>query len=320
MKKNILVFGGGTGSSTLLKGLEKLDDVQITAVVAAFDDGGSGGKLRQQLHVLPPGDPRVCLAATSPHEEILNYRFQEGDLRGHTIGNIIIAGLEKIKGNLSDALSEATKLFQSPITILPVTEDQAHLFVVLEEGSIVKGEDTVSNFPPLGELSNKKVVKVELTPKPRANPKVLEAIKKADLIVIAPGNLYASCLSHFLTLGIPEALQKSKAKKIYITNLFTKWGHLQFTSKDFVESIQQFCFLDYVLVNDAKPSKKMIDHYAKNNQYFVEDTTKDTKKPVIIRDNFVHDTQWKQDTADTVRRESIRHRYDKVSEHIKELL
>src|SRR3989338_6371948 len=136
-KKNIVVFGGGTGSSTLLKGLVKLENVQVTAVIAAFDDGGSGGKLRSQLHILPPGDPRVCLAATTSYEELINYRFQDGDLRGHTLGNIIIAGLEKIKGNMSEALAEAVQLFSAPLTILPVTEDEAHLFVILENGNIV---------------------------------------------------------------------------------------------------------------------------------------------------------------------------------------
>src|SRR3989338_5211565 len=131
-KKNIVVFGGGTGSSTLLKGLVKLENVQVTAVLAAFDDGGSGGKLRSQLNILPPGDPRVCLAATTQYEELLNYRFQDGDLRGHTIGNIILAGLEKIKGNMSEALAEACDLFHAPLTILPITEEQSHIFVVLD--------------------------------------------------------------------------------------------------------------------------------------------------------------------------------------------
>src|SRR3989338_6420200 len=134
--KNIVLFGGGTGSRTLLKGLLSLD-AHITVVIEAFDDGGSGGKLREQLGILPPGDPRVCLAATTKYEELLNYRFVEGDLRGHTVGNIILAGLEKIKENMSEALAEATTLFHAPLTILPVTEEQAHLFVILEDGNIV---------------------------------------------------------------------------------------------------------------------------------------------------------------------------------------
>src|SRR3989338_915553 len=315
-KKNIVVFGGGTGSSTLLKGLVKLENVQVTAVLAAFDDGGSGGKLREQLHILPPGDPRVCLAATTEYEELLNYRFQEGDLRGHTVGNIILAGLEKIKENMSEALAEATTLFHAHLTILPVTEEQAHLFVILEEGSIVKGEDTVSNFPPEGKMAKENVKKVELTPKPKANPLVIKAIAQADLILIAPGNLYASCLSHFLVKGVPEAIKKSKAKKVYVSNIFTKWGHLHYTAQDFVNEIQKFVSVDYVLVNNAKPNKKVIEHYKKHNQYFVEADTEKIQGIKIIKDNFTHDTQLKQDVADKVRREIIRHKYDKVVKHV----
>ena len=317
--KNIVLFGGGTGSSTLLKGLLSLD-AHITVVIAAFDDGGSGGKLREQLGILPPGDPRVCLAATTKYEELLNYRFVEGDLRGHTIGNIIIAGLEKIHGDMSKALAHASALLGCPLTLLPVTEEQAHIHVVLENGNIVRGEDTVANFPPQGELGKQHVVKVDLTPKPKANPAVLDAIKKADLLILAPGNLYTSCLSHFITQGIVNAVKKSKAKKVYVTNIFTKWGHLDYTSKDFITFIQPYFTMDYVLVNTKKPSTKLIKQYEKNRQYFVKDTTQGMQKPVIIRDNFIHDTAWKQEGADPVRREIIRHEYETVAKHIKKIL
>ena len=317
--KNIVVFGGGTGSSTILKGLIKLPNVHITSVVAAFDDGGSGGALRQQLKVLPPGDPRVCLAATSPYGKLLDYRFQDGDLRGHTIGNIIIAGLEKQKGTLSAAMQEACKLFECSVTILPITEEQAHLFVIVEDGSIVRGEDTISDFPP-PSLEEAKVTKVDLTPKPKANPLVLEAIAHADLILIAPSDLYASCLANFITKGIAHAIQQSKAKKAYVCNLFTKWGHLHYKATDFVSSIEKYFTLDVVLVNTGKPSKRAVEHYKKHKQYLVEDDTSKLKGKTIMRDNFVDELQEKQNPVDSVPRSRIRHRYDKVAKIVSQLL
>ncbi len=219
---NIVAIGGGTGLSTLLKGLKNYSS-NITAIVTVSDDGGSSGVLRKQLGVQPPGDIRNCLAALSNEEPILTrlfqYRFSGGsDLEGHSFGNLFLSALTTITGSLEKAVQASSKVLAVQGQVLPATNIDVMLWAELEDGQKIFGESKISQ-------SNKSISRIGYMPEnPSALPSALESIKEADLIVLGPGSLYTSLLPNLLVPDIVDALLKSKAPKIYISNLMTQPG------------------------------------------------------------------------------------------------
>lgn len=220
---NIVVIGGGTGLSTLLKGVKKITK-NVTAIVSVSDDGGSSGRLREDLGMLPPGDIRNCLlslAKTEPiMKQLLNYRFNEGDLKGHSFGNLFIAAMDGISENFHQAIVHTSDVLAITGKVLPVTLEDVHLCAELENGEIIKGESKV------GVASvNSRIKNVFLEPgNIKAGPDVLDAIKKADIVVMGPGSLYTSVIPNLLVPEVKNALKKTKAKKIYICNIVTQPG------------------------------------------------------------------------------------------------
>lgn len=271
MDRKVVVIGGGTGSFTLLSSLKHYTR-NITALVNMADDGGSTGQLRDELGVLPPGDVRQCLVALSQTEKVrslFNYRFEEGTLAGHAFGNLFLTALEKMTGNFAEAVETASEVLNIVGRVEPITLDKVTLVMEQKNGKEVRGEFKIGH----ANFGLHKRPEMRLEPRPELNPRAASAIAAADLVVIAPGNLYGSLAPSLIVPGMSKALSNTKAKKIYVCNLVTKPGQTDgFTVKDFAQEVERFsgCKLDYVLYDNARPSQALLDRYAKEGEYWVE--------------------------------------------------
>jgi uncharacterized cofD-like protein len=273
--KKIVVIGGGTGVFTVLSGLKEYP-YNLTAVLTMADDGGSSGVLREEFGILPPGDIRRALVALSNSSSLLaklfTYRFKNGEgLKGHSFGNLFLTALERITGSFSQAIKEASKILGIKGKILPVTLDKTRLFARLENNYLVVGETNIDIPKHDPKLQIKEIF---LNPKAKANPEVLKEIKKADFIIIGPGDLYSSILPNFLVKGVKEAVKKSKAKKIYVLNIMTKYGETnKFKASDFIKVLEKYLgkgVIDYILINSEKPKAKYLKKYQKEKAQPVE--------------------------------------------------
>ncbi|HJP80818.1 MAG TPA: gluconeogenesis factor YvcK family protein [Candidatus Saccharimonadales bacterium] len=267
----IAVLGGGTGSFTLLSAL-KHHSHSIAAIVNMADDGGSTGVLRDELGTLPPGDIRQCLVALSDSPKIrdlFNYRFNEGTFAGHAFGNLLLSALEKMTGDFSEAVETASEILRINGVVIPATLDDVRLRMTWPEESLT-GEAVIDakSFdydPRRAELA--------LTPQPVVNPDAIAAITQADLVVIAPGDLYTSLGPLLVIDGIGDALLQTDAVKIYVSNLVTKQGQTDgFDVADHAAEIERFAggaFLDYVLYNDQKPAADLLERYEREGGQLV---------------------------------------------------
>lgn len=249
----------------VLAGLKK-NPVKISAICAMLDSGGSAGRLRKDYGIVSPGDIRrafVALSNVSPSlRKLFNYRFEGGVLNGHNFANILITALELSNSDYEKTFIEIKRFLKTKHEVLPVTlDDNAQLYAILETGQLIKGEENIDKPKHNGNL---KIKKVYLKPVPKAYPKALLAIKKADLIVIGPGDLYSSLIQILLTDGISQALRESKAKKVYICNLMTKYGETNnFSVLDFTKEIEKYLGfeVDYIIYNNRIPSLKRLKKY-----------------------------------------------------------
>jgi len=267
--KNIVCLGGGNAMpKTTLAGLKKYP-VKISAICAMLDSGGSSGRLRKEYKIVSPGDIRraiIALANTSPAmEELFNYRFQIGQLKGHNFANLFITALELVTQDYEKTIKTIGKILNVEHQVLPSTLEKSNLYAVLENGRIISGETNIDTPKHNGELRIKKVF---LRPRAKAYPKSLEVLRKANLIVIGPGDLYSTIAQILLTQGTPEAIRKNKGKTVYVCNLMTKHGETNnFTVLDFVNEIEKYLKkkVDYVIYNNFIPEKKMIKNYRRQH-------------------------------------------------------
>ncbi|MGL5649256.1 MAG: gluconeogenesis factor YvcK family protein [Clostridium sp.] len=269
----IVVIGGGTGLSTMLRGL-KYYTSNITAIVTVGDDGGGSGDLREDLGILPPGDIRNCilaLADTEPlMEDLLQYRFIDGRLKGQSFGNLFLAAMDGVSENFEDAVRKMSSVLAVTGKVLPVTLDDMQLIAYLENGNKVIGE---SNIPEEAKKQNSRIKKLMINP---TNAKPLEgaikAIQEADAIVMGPGSLYTSILPNLLVKGISENIRRSSALKIYISNVMTQPGETDnFNVSDHIKILRKYCGKDIVncvIANTGAISHEMREKYkAKNSDY-----------------------------------------------------
>ncbi|TSC59747.1 MAG: hypothetical protein LiPW15_767 [Parcubacteria group bacterium LiPW_15] len=288
-KKKIVVIGGGTGVFTVLTGLRKYQ-TDLTAVVTMADDGGSTGVLREDFGILPPGDVRRALIALSKTEDkilaqLFTYRFKEGTgLHGHSFGNLMLTALERVVGDFEGGIAAAGKILGVEGGVLPVTKKFTKLFAELENGQIIRGESNIDMPSHDGRL---KIKKVWLEPRATLNPSAEKAILEANLVVLGPGDLYTSVLPNILVEGTAKALKKTKAKKVYVTNLMTKFGETNdFTASDFLKIVESYLgkkILDYVVVNNQKPTPARLKAYVKEKAAFVElDGENFSKTPLLV--------------------------------------
>lgn len=320
--KNIVIIGGGTGTFTLLKGLRKFP-VNNSVIVSSADDGGSTGILRKELGVFPSGDLRQCLVGLSYTEEsfkeLFNYRFSEGELKGHAVGNLILAALEKITGSVDKAVSLAGKMLNVRGEVLPVTLKPTLLTAVYENGKTLVGEHEIDQ--PNKNLKFK-IKNLKLQPTGPANPKALKALKQAQVIVLGPGDLYTSILPNLLVKGVKEAIDASKAKKVLVTGLMTRPGQTYgFTAKDFVLEVNKYLGnkkLDICIVNTKKPKIKAQFLYRKTGSEFVEPVSEIPNTKIIGAD-LLSDTVHVKNKADRLQRSFLRHDSDKLARLIYQL-
>jgi len=286
--KRIVVIGGGAGCFVVLSALRDYP-VQLSSIVSMADSGGSTGKLRDQYGVLPPGDIRCSLVALSDASptlrDLFNYRFSTGDLGGHSFGNIFLSALEKITGRFDKAVAEASRILKIKGSVIPITLDNVHLCAQLANGLVVKGEaniDIPKHDPQIP------IDKVWLSPKARANPEAVKAILSADMIVIGPGDVFTSLVPNLLVEGVVEAIKESRAVKVYVCNLMTKFGETHgFKAQDFVDAIERYLgrrVLDYAVFNNKKPPAAVSRRYLEENSHFVDVSDLDSghKKPRYI--------------------------------------
>lgn len=263
----IAVIGGGTGSFMLLSAL-KHHTSRIAALVNMADDGGSTGQLRDELGVLPPGDVRQCLVALSNSpkvRELFNYRFDDGGMKGHAFGNLFLTALEKMTGNFADAVELAGEVLNITGIVEPITMTNITLVLDKPDGKEVRGEFEIAHC----KFDDERPA-LRLDPQATPSERALEAIRVADMVVIAPGNLYGSLAPALLVDGIGEALAESNAVKIYVCNLVTKPGQTdEFCVHDFADEIERLAgrkFLDGVIYNTAPPSADLMQRYAKEGE------------------------------------------------------
>lgn len=308
----IVVIGGGTGSFSLLLGLKEYTHF-ITALVTMADDGGSTGVLRDELGVLPPGDIRQCLVALSNAPELrdlFNYRFEEGSLKGHAFGNLFLTALEKTTGDFARGVEVAGAVLNIIGSVEPVTLTNVTLAMRDRAGREVRGEVKIGHDP---FVNNKPELWLE--PQAQINPKAVAAISDADLIVIAPGNLYGSLAPALIVPGLGKALMKSKAVKIYVCNLVTKPGQTDgFAPNDFADEIERFAeepFLDAVLFNNEQPQGELLAKYATSHERVVacEHDVLEKCRYTCIGKRLLSSDVWKTNQSDPLaaRRTFIRH-------------
>lgn len=266
--EDIVTIGGGTGLSTMLRGLKKYTD-SITAVVAVSDDGGGSGKLRTDMGILPPGDIRNCIMALSNTEEImsslLTYRFNEGELAGQCFGNLFIAALNRVTGSFYQAVRYMSDVLAITGRVLPVTVENVHIEAEFENGVRVKGESKIYRYKKHYDSPIKSVRMIPNAPK--ALEDTIEAIENARMIVFGPGSLYTSIIPNLLVEGIVDAIERSKAKKVYVCNVMTQDGETEnYTAFDHVQAIFDHTregLFDICIVNNKKIPLGLEKKYAK---------------------------------------------------------
>ncbi len=313
--KKIVVIGGGTGTFTVLSGLKKYFS-DLTAIVTMADDGGSSGRLREEFGILPPGDIRQALIALSRSDNamlarLFGYRFLESkSLKGHSFGNILLTALERLTGDFQTAILEAGKILGVRGAVIPVTLDNVLLFAELDNGDIVRGETNV-DVPQYDH--RRTIARIWLEPKATVNPRAIQAIADADLVVIGPGGFYTSILPHLLIPGIVEALQQTNARVAYVANLMTKGGETNdFRASDFLRVLESYLgpnVIDAILVNTKRPATKRFKPYAKEGAGVVApDLARSSDRLRVIRGDFLRD------------RGFLRHDSEKVAKIIRKLV
>ena len=256
---HIVALGGGTGLSTLLRGLKRYSS-NLTAVVTVFDDGGSSGRLRRELGVLPPGDIRDCLVALAEAEPLMTrlfeHRFRGGALDGHAFGNLFIASLVGVTGDLEQAVKETSKVLNIRGRVLPTTVRDVVLVADLEDGRVVEGE---SQIPAArGRIRRVRLRPPEIAPL----PEVLAAIAEADLILLGPGSLYTSVIPNLLVRGVADAIRAARGLRVYVCNVMTQPGETDgFTAADHVRALEAHAgpgLFTHVLVNTQAPQNRAL--------------------------------------------------------------
>ncbi len=246
----VVVIGGGTGVFNILTALKKYP-LDLAAIVTIADDGGSSGVLREDFGILPPGDIRRALVALTPKSstkiiELFNYRFKNGSgLKGHSFGNLFLTALQKINGDFNKAIKEAGEILNIKGRVIPVSLKECKLVALMEDGSFVFGETNIDI--PKDDKKNLSIKKLFLSEKVNANPDALKAILSADYIVVGPGDLYTSIIPNFLVNKVKQSFKKSKAKKIFVCNIMTKFSETHnFKAIDFLKTLERYLYKDCI--------------------------------------------------------------------------
>jgi len=311
-QRKVVVIGGGTGLSAILRGL-KQEDLDLTAIVTVADDGGSSGKLRAEFDMLPPGDIRnvlIALANTEPLlEKVLQHRFKQGDgLAGHNLGNLLIAALQEITGDFVESIKELSRVLAVKGQVLPATLQKVILSAEFIDGTVVTGE---SNIPKVGKRIKRVFIHPALI---EPVEEAIEEILQADAVLIGPGSLYTSIIPNLLVSKIREAVLSTSAKKMLICNVMTQPGETDnYTACDHINAVEEHVgkkFIDYVFVNDSEMPKRVLEKYRSQGQIPVK---ADKEKLTNAGYKVIADQFWNISTY-------LRHDAEKLTERMLEIL
>lgn len=309
MKRKVVILGGGTGSSTLLRGLKEFP-IDLTAIVSVCDDGSSTGILREEFNIPAVGDIRRVLVALSETEplvmELFNYRFRTtSDLDGHTVGNLLLTASSEITGNLSDGIEALSKVFNLKGKVVPLTEENVVLVGEMEDGSIVEGEHNITQ-------SKGEIRRVFYKEEPVPTKAAVRALEEADLIILSMGSVFTSIIPNLICNEITDAIDRSKGKIMYVCNMVTQPGETEkFKVSDHVKLLNQYLGkrkIDAVIANSGEIDADMAKRYESLEQKDpVEFDMEETKKLVekVISDDYV-----------TVKNHLLRHHVLKLGMHI----
>ncbi len=309
MKRKVVVLGGGTGSSTLLRGLKEFP-VDLTAIVSVCDDGRSTGVLREEFNIPAVGDIRRVLAALSETEplvmELFNYRFHTtSNLDGHTVGNLLLTASSEITGNLSDGIEALSKVFNLKGKVVPLTEDNVVLMGEMADGSIVEGEHNITE-------NHNAVKRVFYKEKPVPTKEAVKALEEADLIILSMGSLFTSIIPNLICEEIVEAIDRSWGKIMYVCNMVTQPGETEeFKVSDHIRLINQYLGtrkVDVVVANDGEIDEEMARRYESLEQKDPVELDREASEALgvrVISDDYV-----------TVKNDLLRHNVLKLGMHI----
>lgn len=317
---NVVVIGGGTGSSIVLKGLKKYDGCNLSAIVPMGDSGGSSGKLRDEFGILSAGEIRQRLIALADGEnasdfvKLLDHRFEKGkDLKGHNLGNILITGLTELHGSQEKAIEILSKMVKAKGKITPSTWDKFELVADYADGKKIIGEHFIDEPD-----EDNKIIRLYTEPDAKANPQATEEIKSADMIIFSPGDLYTSILHNIIVDGIHQAIRESKAKKVYICNLMTSIGETtDMTLQDMIDELEKYIgakAIDFVIVNSRELPDEIVKEYENNGQFPVKNVLNEEiqKRIKILNADVLAEELYVKSKSDMLHRSMLRHDSDKL--------
>lgn len=328
-RKKIVVIGGGTGTYTVLCGLKKYP-VELSVVITMMDSGGSNRVIRDEFGLLPTSDIRqvmVALASEKSHEllrRLFTYRYNAGvGISGMTFGNLFMAALTDIFADQEKAIEKTCEMLDVQGKILPVTYDNVQLVARYDNGRQILGEHYIDEVDD--ELGKHRIVELEIIPEARVNPKVISAIKEADLIVLGPGDLYTSIICNLIVGGVNETIARSKAKKVFVMNLMTKFGQTYgFTAKDHLEELEKYLgkgVVDVCLVNQTKTFPKgVLARYKEESAAVVKGNLDAIPGLKVVKGDFVSNHVYQKPKSDKLKRSLIRHDPAKVAKAIISIL
>lgn len=320
--KKVTIVGGGTGTFVVLSGL-KTYPLDLGVIVSMMDSGGSTGRLRDQLGVLPPGDLRQCLVglseASTLWRKLFLYRFENGDLEGHNFGNIFLSALEKVSDNYDEVLETVSYVLKTKGKVIPVTYEKTHLCVEYENGKVLVGEGNIDE----DNHEQSRIKTAYLEPHVSCNPNALDRMHTTDVLIMGPGDLYTSILPVIITDGMKEVIQKRNPLVIYIMNMMTKAGQtFQYTASDHIEDLTHYIGKepDVVLMNNGDIDPDIVDWYESHNEHIVNDDLNGSFKGRLVKEDFVDRTQVVKSNSDTLTRSILRHDSTKLAASLKEFL
>lgn len=309
--KKVVVIGGGTGTSMVLSSLKALEGVDLSAIVSVADSGGSTGRLRDEFGFQPVGDLRQALAAFAEKDWIKNlllYRFNKGHgLEGHNLGNLVLTALQDMTGSTAKAIEVASKIFRLQGHIYPVTTKQVNLVIEYSDGTVEIGEHILDDAD---KHAGDRIIGIKTSPRAEIYSQARSAIENASVIIIGPGDLFGSIMPNLVIRGTPEAIRRSKAKLIFIMNLMTRYTQTHnMTAGDHLNVIEKQIGrkVNAVIVNNGKIPAKILKAYREQHEYPVLDNLKKTADKRIVKANLVRSTLVKQNLADAIHRNYLRH-------------
>ncbi|MDF9825217.1 putative cofD-like protein [Breznakia sp. PF5-3] len=308
--KKVVVIGGGTGQSVILRGLKNIPDIKLSTIVTVADDGGSTGRLRENYRMPAMGDIRNVMVALAESETLLSslmdYRFEgSGDVAGHNLGNLLLTALTQISGNFLEAIQTFSRVLRVKGEIIPSTTQIVNLIAVMEDGTKVKGESNIPKF-------HNRIEKVYYQERVYATRRAISAIESADYIIFGIGSLYTSIMPNIIIPEINQALKKSKSKKIYFCNVMSQPGETDhFTLEDHVTAIEKHSYkgiIDVVVTHNNILYSEVLENYRKEDSYPIWIADKEHAYKLVKKDLLKFDD------------DLIRHDSEKVKSAFEELL